>query len=354
MASIQTRRSKGGQISYRVRICRKGYPPVSATFLQKTAARRFIEEHESAVRDGRYFQKAEAAKHTLAEAIDRFVAQRLKSDRETLNHQKHHLAWFRRKIGHCLLSNLTPAALSECKRELLVENLPEGRPRKGATANRYLASLSAALRVACEDWMWCDVNPLRMVRREADSKFVGRFLSDEERNRLLDAAKADASPHIYPVVVLAIATGMRRGEIKNLRWREVDLKRGVIILERTKNGEKRRVPLGGLPRELLLQQAKVRRLDSDLVFPSSGAKAGVPFELDTAWQRVRKRAGLQGFRFHDCRHTTASYLAMQGASLVEIAEILGHKSMQMVKRYAHFAEGHTGRLVEEMNKKIFG
>ena len=137
---------------------------------------------------------------------------------------------------------------------------------------------------------------------------------------------------------------MRRSEIKRLTWAQVDLAKGIIILSETKNGEPRRVAVRGLALELLQQHAKVRRTDTNHVFPSERSrKPGQPYQLDGSVRRAVKAAGLENFRLHDLRHTCASYLAMNGASLLEIAEVLGHKTLQMVKRHSHLAGQAFGK-----------
>ena len=98
----------------------------------------------------------------------------------------------------------------------------------------------------------------------------------------------------------------------------------------------------------------MRRIDSKLLFPAKGNAPQKPMDLRAPWEAVVRKAELQDFKFHDLRHSAASYLAMNGASLAEIAEVLGHKTLQMVKRYAHLSEGHTARVVASMNDKIFG
>jgi integrase len=114
--------------------------------------------------------------------------------------------------------------------------------------------------------------------------------------------------------VLALATGMRQGELMGLQWQDVNLKDGYLILHETKNGERRRVSLSGLALELLSNHAKVRRLDTQLLFPSL-KEANKPIDLRTPWETVLKRADINDFHWHDLRHCTASYLAMNGASL---------------------------------------
>jgi integrase len=193
------------------------------------------------------------------------------------------------------------------------------------------------------------------VRREREARGRVRFLSDDERERLLEACKRSPSPNLYVAVILTLSTGMRHSEVRYLTWSQVDLARGVIILSETKNKECRRVSVRGLALDLLRQHAKVRRLDNNHVFPGEqNAKVGGAFHLDRFWYPALRASGIENFRFHDLRHCCASYLAMNGASLLEIAEVLGHKTLQMVRRYSHLAESHTAMVVESMNRKIFG
>lgn len=136
-------------------------------------------------------------------------------------------------------------------------------------------------------------------------------------------------------------------------WGVVHLEQNAIVLHYTKNGERRRVPLVGLALQLVRELSKIRRLDTALVFPSPECPQQ-PIELKRAWLTAMKHAEVNNFRWHDIRHTTASYLAMNGASLAEIAEVLGHKTLSMVKRYAHLSDGHVSNVVASMNARIFG
>jgi integrase len=137
-----------------------------------------------------------------------------------------------------------------------------------------------------------------------------------------------------------------------LTWQTVDLQRGIITLQDTKNGERRTLHLTGIALDLIRQHAKVRRIDSQLVFPNpTGTR---PASIRESWDHAVRRAQLEDFRFHDLRHSAASYLAMNGASLLEIAEILGHKTLSMVKRYTHLSDQHTRSVVERMNRAVFG
>jgi integrase len=214
-----------------------------------------------------------------------------------------------------------------------------------------MAALSHAFTIAVKEWQWVDDNPFRRVSKPREPRGRERFLSDDERDLLMKASKASTHPWLYPVVILAVSTGMRRGEILSLRWPQVDLKARRILLHDTKNGSSRSVPLRGLALTVIAELSKVRRIDTDLLF--SGTDPSKPFALDNHWRAVAKAAKLKDFRFHDLRHTAASYLAMNGASTIEIASVLGHKTLQMVQRYSHLTASHTEAVVEAMNERIF-
>src|SRR5262249_55585962 len=156
-----------------------------------------------------------------------------------------------------------------------------------------------------------------------------RYLSDQERQRLLAACQQSHNPYLHTVVVLALATGARRGELMGLRWPDVDLRRGTLTFQMTKNGERRSVPLTGHALDLMREHARVRRIDTTLVFPNETGNK--PLHIRDAFENAVKRAGIAQFRFHDLRHSCASYLAMQGAQLLDIATVLGHKSLQTTK-----------------------
>jgi integrase len=156
-------------------------------------------------------------------------------------------------------------------------------------------------------------------------------------------------------VLLAISTGARKNEIMGLAWENVsfDLKR--IILIDTKNGDTRAVPLVGEAFKLLKEHSKVRRIDTPLVFPRPGIKGKEEsMAIRRAWDNAIIAAKIENFHFHDLRHSCASYLAMNGASMAEIAAVLGHRTLEMVKRYSHISEQNTLSVVERMNQKIFG
>lgn len=350
MATIE-KRSGRGETAYRVKVRLKGHAPQSATFTRKTDADKWAAKIETEIREGRHFKTVAARRHTLAELIDRYIIGVLPSKKDAAQ-QARQLNWWKARLGHCLLSDLSAPLLAEQRDALLCEPRRSDKPRSPATVNRYLAALSHVFTVAVQDYGWIDANPLLKVSRGKEAAGRVRYLSDAERDRLLTACKANSNADLYPAVVLSLATGARRSELLTLRWAQVDFVRGNLTLLETKNGERRALPLGDLARELLKTRAKIRRIDTDLVFP--GRPPTRPAQLRHAWQTALHVAGITDFHWHDLRHSAASYLAMNGASLQEIAAVLGHKTLAMVKRYAHLSEQHTAGVVNRMNAAIFG
>lgn len=366
MAYIQERRDLQGKLSYRVQIRLKGHPTQSATFERKTDAKKWASATESAIREGRHFKTTEAKRHTLAELIARYKREVLPSKAaSTQLAQSIHLDWWDAKLGSYLLADITPALLSQHKSILATEPMPSpvrrGRPaqerpptsstRGPATVKRYLAALSHTFTIAVKEWGWLEHNPMERVSKPKEPGGRVRYLSLDELPRFLTACRASNWPELYPAALLALSTGARRMEIMTLRWRQVELHRQLIVLERTKNGDRRSLPLAGPALAEMQRLAKVRRIDSDLVFPNPRAPQQ-PIDLSNAFEAALKEAGISDFRWHDLRHTAASYLAMNGASPAEIAEVLGHKTLQMVMRYAHLSTGHVASVVARMNEAV--
>ncbi len=352
MANIEKRKNGDGEVSYRVKVRLKGYPAQSATFKRLTDAKKWAVHTEASIREGRHFKHAEAKKHTVADLVDRYIKQVVpRKGKSAARDYKQQLEYWKSELGHVLLSDLTAAAIVE-KREILASGMTNRGQRSPATVNRYLSSLSHACTIAVKEWGWMEDSPVRKVSKLKEPRGRVRFLSDEERTALLESSKNTSYPHLHLIVVLALSTGARKGEIMNLRWGDIDKARTKIILHETKNGERRVIPLTGYAKQLILEHEKVRRIDTDMLFPSKTGRT--PFDIKKSWNAALDAAEIKDFRFHDLRHSAASYLAMNGASPAEIAGVLGHKTLQMVKRYAHLSEAHTSSVVESMNERIFG
>lgn len=352
MATIETRQTPDGKTSYRVKIRIHGFPSQSATFDRKTDARQWAQQTESEMREGRYFKTTQAKKYTVADMIKRYLDYQKARNPKRATNITPYLDWWKTELGAYALADVTKSLIIE-KRDKLITTGKNVKNRAAGTANRYMGALSHAFSVAVNEWEWMPQHPMAKISKLPEPRGRVRFLSDEERVRLLDACTEINSEYIYPLVVLALSTGARHGELINLHWKDVDFKRKVIVLHDTKNSERRVLPLAHYALELMQKQYVGRNKVSPLVFPSP-REPNRPWESRAAWLTAIEKAKLEDFRFHDLRHSAASYLAMNGASLNEIAEVLGHKTLAMVKRYAHLSEVHTAGVVASMNRKIFG
>ena len=357
MPTIEKRQSKDGKITHRVLVRLKGYPTQSATFERLTDAREWAKSTETAIKEGRHFKTAESKKHTVNELIDRYIKRLTVHNPSRCKDVKSSFAWWRQELGHLVLADLTKPMITEKIEKLSHYKIKnkDGTERQisPARVNRHIAALSHACTVAYNEWGWLDRHPMIKVTKLKEPRGRIRFLTDEERNRLLEACETSSCPYLYMIVVLALSTGARFNEVMKLKWCDVDLtQHKKITLHDTKNKERRLLPLTSHALELFVQHSKVRSITSDLVFPSIHDPRK-PYNIRRPWDAAMKKAGIQSFRFHDLRHTAASYLAMNGASLAEIAEVLGHKSLTITKRYAHLSAAHTRSVVEKMNEKIF-
>lgn len=336
---------------YQVKIRLKGHPHETASFDRKTDAQKWASQRETELRQGKHLKEAEAKRHTFGEMIDRYIKTELAKTPKSYQKKKMQLNKWKAELGHLRLFDVTPKKISAVKEKMLNEKLKNGKQKSPTTVVRYLSALSPVFNHAVNEWEWLDKSPMSKVKRPTEPRGRIRFLDDDERKRLLDAAQNHKNKHLYVIIVLAISTGMRQGEIMGLTWKDVNLSEGYALLHETKNNEVRRVPIAGQALSLLKEMNKVRRIDTNFIF--SDQTTTKPVFNHKAWHQIVKEAKLIDFRFHDLRHTAASYLAMNGASLAEIAEILGHKTLAMVKRYAHLTHNHISSVVASMNEKIF-
>ncbi|MDP2940555.1 MAG: site-specific integrase, partial [Candidatus Omnitrophota bacterium] len=214
---------------------------------------------------------------------------------------------------------------------------------KPATINRNVALLKCMFNKAIE-WRKVDKNPLKGMKPLKENNKRLRFLEKNEILKLIDCC----SPHLKPIVIVAVNSGMRTGEILNLKWNDIDFKTNLIYLMETKNGECREVPMNETVKRTLIKVLK--RPESPYVFCN---EIGKPYEsIKTSFHTAIKRAGIKDFVFHNLRHTFASHLVMMGIDLRTVQELLGHKSYAMVLRYSHLSPSHKSKAVELLDKNI--
>lgn len=343
---------------YRVRIRRKVRGVIidkSARFERLTDARKWDQQIEAEITAGKFFKTIEAQQHTLNDAIERYKQHLGLENPRRLKTVKHLLDWWSAKIGHHLLADLTQAMIAEKMDDLrrqVVPNRKKGLQYTNATVNRYKSALQSCLGMAVSPWCWMEDNPAKKIKNFKEPPGRDRFLSKDELSGLLDQCLISENPYLHAIVVIALSSGARREEIRTIKWADVFLDEGKVVLRKTKNKKNRTIHLA---HHALAEIRKRRDAKGDhdiYVFPSD-IDVSKPIDFRRAWRTALKRSGIKDFRFHDLRHTAASYLAMNGATPSEIAEVLGHQSLAMVKRYAHLCDTHTAQVVKRMNESMF-
>lgn len=364
MATFEKREGKKGT-SYKAKIRISGFPTQTKTFERLTDAKAWATEIERAIKRGEFQNVITAAKsHTLADVIARYKRDILPHKSPTTQRGESTLlnTWDN-LLGQYALSYVNTDLISQKMRDIAHAGDTRGygntnKPKSPRTLKHYQTCLSNLFRAA-QGWGWLGSNPVEKMQKPKKLKSDRtRFLDDSEREKLLKACKEAKNKSLYPIVIIALSTGARLGEILKLELSDIDMARGVAILRDTKNGETRVIPIVQHCKEVLEQHIpNVKAFYQDkpdltpYLFPrSDGLK---PIDIRKAWEGARDKAEITDFRFHDLRHSAASYLAMNGATLIEIADVLGHKTLQMVKRYSHLSESHTADIVSKMNKKIF-
>ncbi|MFI5298801.1 MAG: tyrosine-type recombinase/integrase [Polyangiales bacterium] len=183
-----------------------------------------------------------------------------------------------------------------------------------------------------QEWGYSRRNPTLGIKRLKEPPGRVRFLTTEERDALLAACPE----RLRTIVLIALNTGLRKSELLTLRWHDLDFKNRMIRVERSKNGERRDVPMTGTVHDLF--QRIPRRVDTAYVFANPD---GTPqADTKTAWGNALRRSGIQDFTFHDLRHTFASNLVMNGVDIRTVQTLLGHKDITMTMRYAHLSPEH--------------
>jgi integrase len=247
----------------------------------------------------------------------------------------------RKHFGNLPLRRFSTLVVEEYQSMLMTKGL------KPASVNKNVSIIKAMIRKAV-DWRMVEEETLeriRTVKHLQENNARLRYLSKEECVALVDVCEA----HLKPIVITALNTGMRRGEILSLKWDNVDLKHGFINLTLTKNGESRQVPINGTLGATL--QGLERRLDIPYVF--FDANTGKPYaSVKRSFNTACRRAGILDFHFHGLRHTFASHLVMAGVDLTTVSRLLGHKTLTMTLRYSHLSPNHVSRAVDILDETI--
>jgi len=245
---------------------------------------------------------------------------------------KHLVSFF----GGSSLQEVTPLDAEKYKQKRINEVSPN-------TVNRELACLKHIFSKA-KEWGKIKENPISSVKLfRVDDRRV-RYLKKEEIAKLAESC----SDYLRPIVIFAINTGMRKGEILNLKCTDIDLGNRIISLAQTKNREIREIPINDTVLDLLIRLRKNSK--GSHVFSK---KDGTPYkDIRGGFRSSLQKAGIRDFRFHDLRHTFASHLVMAGIDLKTVQELLGHKTLQMTLRYSHLSRDHKRRAINTLGRRL--
>lgn len=356
MATI-VKRETGEGTRYQVKVRVQGERARSKTFARLTDAKAWAAAVETDLGRGVYVPTTADRRRTVADLIDVTIRDHLPNKRHSRDNAKLEtkLIWWKDAIGYVGLDKLKPEVIGEAIADLRKTKTRSGAGVLPATINRYLAALSVACQYAVRTLRWLPDNPVKRIERGAESAGVVRFLSDDERKRLIEAAKADGDPNMHTAIILALATGARVDNLRKLTWADIDFERNAARFEMTKNGQGRWVPL--IPAAVdALKAHRERDVERDDLtsYVFKDRRHGIAAMLNTApWRRIRDAAKLDaGLRFHDLRHSTATYLLAAGANTIEIAAALGHKTLAMAQRYAHQSPDMARSIFDKLAGKL--
>jgi integrase len=319
--------------SYRVLIRKKSFKTLTKTFPTKKLAKEFALRMES---DPSVMTsiRGRSSKTLVKDLVDEYLLKEYTGSRPKAQAKK--LEFWTDIIGKRVIIDITKNDIY-----FALKQLPSNL--SNATVNRYKAAIGVVFSYACREY---DLprNPVSKITSLPENNERTRFLSEAERTRLFSSCRASHWDKLYLIALLAITTGARKGELTNLRWNDIDFDRRTAYVATTKNGQPKVLPLtDSVIRELQL----FNKNDSSLIFESK-VKENVAYCFTKPWKKALEDAEIKDFRFHDLRHSCASYLAQSGASLLEIADVLGHKQISVTKRYAHLCIEHKASLINKV------
>ncbi len=310
-------RKRGGSWSAQVRV--SGWRSFNRTFQTKSDALTWINNLELKLRSSDVPDTMNSQKTTFAELLEKYASE-VSPSHKGAGAEIYRLKSIARSwLGRTDVRYLNKHQFNQYRDDRLKTVL-------GGSVCAELALMKRVLETAKRRWgVGIPYNPILEIEFPRGSNPRNRRLRKGELERLLNAATSQRNIYIAPIIEFAIETGMRRSEILNLRWVDVDLDSRFAFLFDTKNGEDRRVPLTKSARNILL---RLPRQDEG-VFPISANCVRL------AWERTRKKAGITDLRFHDLRHEAVSRFFEMGMSVPEVALISGHKDVRQLFRYTH-------------------
>ncbi len=345
MASYERRKNRDRSTSIVAWVRVKPYKPNTRTFPDMAAAKAWAIAREAQLREHRAQgnKRKDLPTLTIKGLLEAYLADDNTKKKKTYGGMVNLLGWWANHYGSAKVFEFGPEHLLEA-RGLLNED-----GRAPATVNRYLSAMrscwSWGRRIGSVQKVW----PTGLLLSEPEGR--KRFLNDDELEAVKTAA-AKHGPWMNAAVLVSLATGIRQGELLRLQWQDIDFEKKSLVVLISKTATARAIHMNDPAAAALKKLRRDGIIGRKHVFIDEQGNPAGPFYLAWRWKQVRKAAGLQDFRWHDLRHTTASILAQSGASLLEIGGILGHKSPSMTMRYSHLIAGKAVTGSDKLAEKL--
>ena len=314
---MATFRKRSG--SWQALVKKKGFGQIARTFDTKAAAEAWAKITESEMVRGVFVSRKEAENTTLSEALNRYEKE-VSSAKKGHRREKTRISiWKNHHLAKRVLASIRGNDMAAYR---------DDRLKAGYSANTVrleLAIISHLFEIARKEWgMEGLTNPVKAIRMPSPPAGRDRRLQPGELEKLLESSPEEMNQ----VIRFALETAMRRGEIAGMTWEMADLKKRIVMLPETKNGQKRIVPLSSVAVAILKERLNTRRIDGKVW--DIGLDA-----ISQDFARACRETGISGLHFHDLRHEATSRLFEKGFNVMEVASISGHKTLQMLKRYTH-------------------
>jgi integrase len=309
----------------------------------KKLAERIYHKVLGEVAEGKWFERLLGGEKTFREMMEKYLAEHSIPKKASSERDRSSLTHLLPFFGGYVLSEIAPKLINQYKAT---------RREEGAspcTINRELALMKHSFNLAIREWEWIRESPLQKISMEREPPARDRWLTCEEEEYLLSVCPL----WLKELIIFAIETGCRKGELLSLEWRNVDLFKRVVTVLGKKTGERRTIPLTKKAFEVLKEKekvrVKVRLIKEDLVFTHSVGQRVNIYTLRSAFEDALKRAKIEGFRFHDLRHTFASRLAQMGTDPYAIQKLMGHKTFTTTQGYAHHYSESLKKAMEALD-----
>ena len=310
----------------------------------KKLAHRIFDKLKGEIAEGKWFEKLPGENYTFEALMDKYMKEYSAVHKKPSSHirDKSLNAHLQKCFGQLYLPEITSRLIAEYK----VKRRNEGACSR--TVNYELALMNHAFNMAIREWELIESNPVSKVKKERVRNIIERWLSvDEEKKLLL------ASPRwLQEIIIFAINTGLRRGEILNLKLSQVDFNRRTLIIFEQKNGAIDTLPLNQKAMGILEDRRRNKWPDFDLAFPSQNGTRILNRNLFRAFNSATGRAKVNNFRFHDLRHTFATRLVQAGVGIYEVQKLGRWKNNSMVMRYAHHNSESLRSSIEVMDESM--